>query len=195
MEFYLTYFVGAHHTRSNLTLYVTTRDNVPALFEVSAENFSAQFTAQEGKYTEVTLPTNLALRYSWERDGGVYIHSLNSTKLIVFAARLEQNSTVDSFLVLPLPPDPLQSYTYMAVTRNDEPNSQMYAAALVATDNDTVVEISPKVSIVIGTDTISPNSRYNLTLQRLETLLITDKEDLTGTHIVSNKPLSFFSGH
>jgi subtilisin-like proprotein convertase family protein len=195
-EFYLTLI---HPSLDALaTLSVTTREQDPILFEVVAGTFRTVAAAVAGEFTNIPLVSSLGLLLedSTQRDKGIYVRALASRNKIALYVTYSNSFQHDSSLILPTPPDTLQSYTYMVVARSDVPsNTASYVAALVATENDTTVEILPEIPIQIGSVSVAPGTGHTLTLQRLETLLIADQEDITGSRVVANKPLSFFNGH
>ena len=83
------------------------------------------------------------------------------------------------FAALPCHRQNVSEYVYYGVTA--EGNVAEFSSFLlfVACENNTRIEI--------GAVTIS--------LNEMETYRYTDQRDLTGTRAVSNKPISFFSGH
>ncbi len=78
------------------------------------------------------------------------------------------------------------------------------AILLVGNHNETEVSISPRQTVLLPENTQNPTapmitveagSTHTVSLGRLQTLLLSSLNDLTGTRIVSNKPLTVLSGH
>ena len=67
---------------------------------------------------------------------------------------------------------------------------------LVGNSDNTAVRITPTQAVILPqSTTINAGSTHNITLAQFQTLLISSLSDLTGTRIVSNKPLTVISGH
>ena len=76
---------------------------------------------------------------------------------------------------------------------------------LVGCEDDTTITITPTTSVSIPTDvqssssplqSVASGSDHQITLNQMQTLLIgKSSSDLTGSKIVSNKPLTVVSGH
>ena len=195
MEFFIAFF----DTISNPvpTLFVTTRESEPVLFQVTTGGFNLTAAAVSGEVTEVALPTSSLLTDSSQRNKGVHAQALGSKNISIFAANV---ATFQSDAFLAVPPastSGLSSYTYMAVMRNDQTGlvTAMSAIAIVAGVDSTRVDITPTLAVDIGGATVAAGTTHRVTLNRLETLLIQHQQDLTGTVVVTDKPVSFTSGH
>ncbi len=74
---------------------------------------------------------------------------------------------------------------------------------LVGCENDTTLSIIPSQSVTLPQDiqlsvlsiSLEAEDVYHGTIHQMQTVLITSNNDLTGTKIVSNKPLSVIAGH
>ena len=76
---------------------------------------------------------------------------------------------------------------------------------LVGCENDTTITITPSKEVELPENLQEPHSAYlginpgstshQLKLHQMQTLLLISSEDLTGTKITSNKPLTVISGH
>ena len=75
---------------------------------------------------------------------------------------------------------------------------------LIGCENDTELTITPTQTIEIPSDlatgsnspvTVTSGGSHTITLDRLQTFLLSSTLDLTGSKVVSNKPIAFFSGH
>lgn len=153
-----------------------------------------------------------------ERNKGVYIYSKDGDPLSVIALAEEIQSS-DAFKVLPCVHHPSNGYEYYAVS---VPISQIperdvdypgefldiegrSALVIVTTEDDTTLQITltqnvdlladdlkaqvPKGEIQSG-ETVAINI-----LKRIQTLYLGSDEDLSGSRVVSDKPIAFFSGH
>lgn len=74
---------------------------------------------------------------------------------------------------------------------------------LVANSLNTTVNITPSQTVLLPENSqvnsrmifVEMGSTYQITLHQFQTFLISSLSDLTGTRIVSNKPLTVISGH
>ena len=99
------------------------------------------------------------------------------TRIVVYGLNFAQGSS-DAFLALPCDQLPVAEYEYYAVSYGTQ-SARTSRVLLVGCSDDTTVT--------------TPSS--TLTLNRLETYVIESEGDITGTRIVSNKPISFFPSH
>ena len=149
-----------------------------------------------------------------ERDRAVKIESVNGQRISVAGVSEEMTSS-DSFCVLPpvfLP----TLYEYYAVSvpetqlvsvsdevvEDIEPEEKS-ALLIVTTADDTQLNIT--LTQTVSTDdagdlrqlgpTINRGDTVSVTLDQDQTLYISSVSDLTGSRVVSDKPITFFSGH
>ena len=110
--------------------------------------------------------------------------------------------SVDGFLALPCPRLQVEQYNYYAVSA---PPSTSYtvinsnsAILIVSCNNGTQITFTPTATITYprnSNSTISAGTSTTVTLAKVQPLYIQSKGDLSGTQIVSNQPISLFSGH
>ena len=118
--------------------------------------------------------------------------------------------TTDTYLALPtIKSKTVKEYVYYVMSVNS-PNS--YSGILiVVTEDNTVLRVKVTQSTTIYHShtrrygwrryrtyydySLSAGSQYSFTFNRLETRYMQTSNDLSGTKIVTNKPVSIFSGH
>ena len=177
-------------TRERMTMYQTERDNA----------------------TEIELPSELRVRNAGSREGGVFIKARDGEQLSVIAIN-EELTSADTFRVLPCVYLPDDGYEYYALSvpasfqeGEDEDGfipEEQSAFIIVATEDDTqvtiilteTVDMSEATDLNLETDTFEAGIPEIVVLQRLQTLYITSLNDLTGSRVISNKPISFITGH
>ena len=196
MEFFIAFFDTILSPVP--TIFVTTREGEPVLFQVTTAGFNVTAAAVSGEVTEVALPTSTLLTDSSQRNKGVLVQALGGKNISVFGANVARFQS-DSFLALPpSSTSGLPAYTHMAVMRNDQTGlsaSAVSVIAIVASEDNTLVDVTPTLTVDIGGTSVAAGATHRLTLNRLETLSLQHQEDLTGTVIVTDKPVSFTSGH
>ena len=186
-----------------MTLFITTTENVPVPFTVSSstgEIYSG--TVTNSMVRSVTLPSSFAVIYSDIRDKGVWIHATDANKRLTVYGMNDNSFNAEGYVALPCYNFLEQNYTYYAVT---------YIAAeyfsqvlIIGCENDTELTITPTQTIEIPSDlaiggntsvNVTSGGSYTVTLDRLQTFVFYSPLDLTGSKVVSNKPIAFFSGH
>ncbi len=101
----------------------------------------------------------------------------------------------------------LQQYTYYGVTYPGDGRLQWDVKSgilIVSGSDNTVITITPSQRISIPPDlrssinyqsAINVGESYTITMQHLQTLLFESSQDLTGTKVTANKPISIVSSH
>ena len=179
-EFFLGFSLNYRGNGVTLQLFVTTPESSPVKFTVSAAGFNFSGVAKSSSSTNVTLPASLQVRSVSERDKGIHVKAEGDKKLVVYGLNYE-DTTTDAFLALPCNRLPVDEYEYYAVTYPPIPIRQKQSTILiVGCEDNTVVDTGQLTSI---------------TLNRLQTYLISSIGDLTGTRITANKPIAFFSNN
>ena len=67
--------------------------------------------------------------------------------------------------------------------------------AVVSQYNNTLLLITPRVDTIIGSAFTLNGTTASIMLHEAETLLVANTSDLTGTVVLSTKPIALFSGH
>ena len=158
-------------------LFITTQEPSPVPFTVRAVS-GLYFTgiAVSNETTVVDLGDSYQIFNSSDRNKGIHVTAGKRT-LVVYGLNYQQY-TSDAFLALPCPHKlGVENYEYYGMTYGNTsgPNQFLFVGC---EDNTT---------ISIGSSTI--------VLHQMETYLHEVMGDHTGMRFVSNKPVSFFSGH
>ena len=134
----------------------------------------------------------------------------NSSAVSVVAANVYKISseagTSDAYNVLPRHDLSQQRYEYyaMSISSTVDGTDRASQVLLVGNEDRTTITITPSHDVSLpldpsndSTTTLVPKGHdYSVTLHQLQTLLITKpNQDLSGTRIISNKPLTVLSGH
>ena len=155
------------------------------------------------------MKIDLKLRTIATRDKGVHIAN-DGGKEISVVALSEERTSGDLFLVLPpvyLP----DKYEYYAISvpklvttieDDDEVEEPIHMSAflIVASEDDTLVSLSLTQSVNTSsapdiTGKGSTGDPLVVTLKEMDTLYIANLDDLSGSRVVANKPITFISGH
>ena len=156
---------------------MTTRDPNPVPFTVqSLQGFQFSDTATSGTTTPVPLGTTHSVLDSNDRNKGIRI-SAGDKQIVVYGLEHHEFST-DAYLALPCSTGITEDeYVYYGITYYS--GFGVSQLLFVGCEDGTTINV--------GTETIS--------LNEMETYLYERPSDLTGTRVVSDKPISFFSGH
>ena len=111
------------------------------------------------------------------------------------------------YLVLPCHEYPgVSQYDYYAVSSSSYHSTSLSQALLVGCSNNTNITIVPSVDLFIPLDAqvngsvdilVTKGRSHTITLHEGQTLLLGkgNGSDISGTHIISNKPLTVITGH
>ena len=144
----------------------------------------------------LNLPSALIVGSYNDQNRGIYLHT-NSTKVIVIG----QNAVgYSSGTFLALPTVRLCSTTEYEYYTISVPSGVYDNAILIVGSEDyTTLNLTVKQTVNVKiNDTVSSlirGSQYSFVVNRLQTVYIGSSSDLTGTRIITDKPVSVFSGH
>ena len=184
-------------------------------FTVEYFGTSRSKTATRGSTTLVRLPIggsddpgDIRVRGSSEseRNKGVYVKAEGSKLITVYGVNDADVST-DAFLGLPFYEydNVLYKYYVFSADVNNTDRSITFESRflIVGNINETSVTVRPTRTLEIPTDLtgknvvqiVNPSKSGTFTLDRLETIQFGTSQDLTGTIIESDNPISVFVGH
>lgn len=172
-------------------LYVTTLENRDISFSLSDGTTSLSYSVNSTGHVAIDLqPAGFT-------DGILISSDDQVSKLIVMGlGTIFQDVSGDTFKLFPIQEYP--SYTFFAISIVSEAKNSMSFIHLIGTEDNTSVTITPTQTLsslgdygCIGT----AGQQCSFTINKLQTLILQSPSDLTGTKIVSNKPISVFSGH
>ena len=202
-EYYVGFFRN-YRELGDMTLYITTTESVPVPFTVSSSTGQLYFgNVTDSVARSVILSGSFAVTDSDERDKGVWIHA---TDAITVHGMNNASGSADGFVALPCYDYQEQNYVYYAVSTyfNRTSYRSISQILLVGCEESTELTITPTQMIQIPFDlatgensslNVTSGTSYVVTLDRFQTVLFTSTLDLTGSKVVSNKPIAFFSGH
>ena len=160
-------------------------------------------TINSYQITEIYLPDTFVVSNISDRDMGLLVKAENGKDISVSVSSHHYYSS-DSYLALPLIKySRIDQYTYYALTPEVNSTDLKSRILLVGGYNSTNVTITPTQSIYIPQDLsptgqiyeLLPSQSLTIQLNMFETLLLESESTLSGTKVVSNKPITFLSGH
>ena len=216
-EFYLGFF---HNRYSYLCgaekyppiIWVTTLEATPVSFVITTHNrtlYSGMVYPNSVTYVSTTLdlivsesaPVTIS-----ERFKGIRIKAEHNRKIIVFGQN-EQLGSNDAYVALPVVPLPLVinlEYFLVSVYGDSGTAARMRDSVglIIGTEDNTEVTIVPSIVIIHNLARIgffipgTPKYFNTITIHKYQTLYLQVRgTDISGTGIITNKPVSVFSGH
>jgi hypothetical protein len=196
------------HAGANLSVIVGTPGK-STRFTVETSDWNYHGTVTYGSPVVVYLPPDLQISgsdYS-NRQKAVHVYSQSRQKIFILAESFQiARSTHTAFLSYPYQPiEGLFLYEYSIMSSDDFTNDFWSEFLLVGCEENTIISIVPSQNISFPEDPQMSNSgisdaeedrvSHQFILNRMQTLLIFSDDDLTGSLVVSNKPLTVISGH
>ena len=189
-------------------ILVTTDESGPVNFWVAwdkrtfpSTKFNATYTVSRGELAIFNIPHVLSIDTNNPRtpDIGIQLQSQDGKKLTVVGVN-EQQASTDAFLVFPKLETKSKTYEYFALSVDRGPFSNVKSFfGFVTTEPDTTITITPVTRIFtlfVSFTGLDRGRNYTATVPAAGTSVAgTATRDLSGTRIVSDKPLSFFTGH
>ena len=195
---------------TNLRLVIgTTAESADYVVETSARMIQMG-TVSSGTPVMVEIPSNLELQITESnfenRQKGIHVSTTGDESIFVIGENYVNPLNYGTFLAYPcITVEGDAGYEYYIISTDDPTDFLRSQFLLVGCEDDTTITVTPSQSISLPQDpqmstttsvTVEANTMSEeFTLNQLQTLLISSVDDLTGTKIVSNKPLTVISGH
>ena len=205
-EFYVGFFRGWR--LHDPFLILLSRETQPVSYSVEAPGVgyyeSGDILANDKVI--VNLSQSVMVSSYNDQNKGIYVKT-SSGKVTVIGQRakgtLSSLSTcwsLDTFIVNEITDLYIDEYEYFAVSVNGSHYFQYYSSVLiVGTRNNTALKltVTQPVTTMVGdaNATLIPDREYSFVINRLQTIYLSSFDDLTGTRIVTNNPVSIFSGN
>ena len=206
-DFYIGFMRNFEGKVSHLQLVVSAEGSSPVQFGVETSSgvvYTGTTTASSP--ITVSLPTSLqtnSAAYTF-RNKGVHVYTTGQGSVSVLAINF-QTGSVGDYLAYPCQDVGGAPYEYYIVSTGSISSDTISEFLLVGCEDSTTIIITPTQSVSIPKDVqnssstlqfVANGSDHQITLNKMQTLLIGKRDvDLTGSRIVSNKPLTVISGH
>ena len=152
----------------------------------------------------IRLPDDLITLSHNDQDKGIHL-MISSDRVTVIGQNLRPGRRSDgTFLCLPITNLCVDEYVYYGISVPRAPiirfsSNQSSSILVVGTENNTMMKltVTQPVTINVSNSTVNLTAgiQYSYVINRLQTVLIRSVYDLTGTKIVTDKPVSVLSGH
>ena len=196
-DYYLGFFTNREVEDGAISILLTTSDTQQVEYSIEAPCFHE--TSSDVMQVICNDPANVEVMSSSHnfQNRGIYL-TASSDKITVIGQSLETRSS-DSYFALPvIKLDEAYVYYGVSVAKARSGNRQNHDSSIliVGTENNTTVKVTTTQSVNFNTSTtLNLGTEYSFVINRLQTLYIGAVEDLSGTKIVTDRPVSVFSGH
>lgn len=189
-EFIVVFQPNFDNTGVALSLFISSDQQTAGTVEIEGIGFTTDFSVSPGVVTTVVIPTQAIMTGS-DVIANRGIHITADRPVSVYGLNRKQFTT-DAFTALPVETFGTR-YRVMAHSDLGGANNRSQFA-VVAEEENTTVTIVPTAS----TTGHPVGQAFTVSLNRFEVYQLrtgTSAADLTGTLIVSDKPVGLFSGH
>ena len=201
--FHVGYFENWRGGNPSLLLMTTETHPVSFIVEAPGIGFYQNGTVIAGGKAVVNFTHDIEMSISTNGNKGIYVWtSSNKVTLIGQSVPDEPDlSSTGTFFVLPFIGSCDNVYVYYRMSVSS--NSLFSTVMLVGIENDTTVTVMTAQDSILKTEgvltNILRNTEFSFSLDELKTafigsILSTDS-NVSGIKVVTNKPLSAFSGH
>ena len=199
--YYLGFFANFYPDAGDISILLITSETQPVQYSMEAPGvgYYHNGTITAGEEVIFNLSNSIEVSSVYHQINGIYL-TTSSNKVTVIGQNLHYY-TSDSYFALPLI-ELSDEYVYYGISvRRTVVHSSHYNSSIliVGTENNTMMELTVTQSVNIVVDntvtTLIPGIQHSFVINRFQTVYIGSLEDLSGTKIVTNKPVSVFSGH
>ena len=195
------FFENSVGNTGSISILLTTSDMQQAQYSIEAPGvgYYRNGTLSAGDEVILDLPLTIEVSSYTDKDKGIYL-TAHSDKITVIGQNKDGRSS-DSFLALPtIQLDDTYVYYGVTVPRTSVHSSPYDSSILiVGTEKNTILKLTTtqSVNVAVGNAVtyITAGREYSFMINRLQTFYVGSPEDLSGTKIVTDKPVSVFSGH
>ena len=183
---YMDHVDGAGNYASQMVLYITSSVNTSGTVTIADNSFTQAFSVTANQVSTVTIPASAFLG----DNQGVSLKGIHITSLkpVAIYAHIFAQSVSGATLLLPVNAMGKDYYSINytqisnSLTEDGEKKPSYSDFAVIATENNTTVEITPSADMLYGGPAGVP---FKITLQKGQVFQGLSNTDLTGTRIRS----------
>ncbi len=205
-EFWFGFMESRHHQEDHY-LEITVTSAEPATFYISVgpgrEPFNGPYTVTSGNPTQVVIPWELVEVIGSEEIQDKGIHLISEKPVNVYALNWSLNSA-DVAVIYPVGSLGQEYFAvcyYPAIDQGPAQNGRNSEFLIVATEDETLVEITPSRVTDKGkpkdstfTVLLNQGQAYQVQSENEPGTAAEGQGDLTGSHVLASKPVAFYSG-
>ena len=180
---------------------MTTSESQPVNYLIEAPGVGYYNSGNITSDNEVIINLPRTLVTSSHDDQGKGIHLVTSSDRVTVIGQTLAPISIETFLCLPITNLCVDEYVYYGISipsLNTFRTAQSYVL-VVGTEDNTIMKltVTQPVTISVRNSTVNLTAgiQYSFVINKLQTVLIGSADDLTGTKLVTDKPVSVLSGH
>ena len=207
-DFYIGALRNYRGETTSVWLYIMTGSSSPVNYTVETYNGTiATGTVTNTTLAKLIISTNMVVLGSSYQNRNKGIHVSSNNEISVLLVNYRYSTSVGEYLAYPVQNLSIPQYQYYAVSTGTLAISEqsLSEVLLVGTEDNTTVTVVPTQNITVPQNiqlsnsneiTAAAGTSFSLTLHKMQTFLFgAPVNDITGTSIISNKPLTVISGH
>ena len=196
-----SYFLGFFSNYANnndVSILLTTNETQPVQYSVEAPGVGYYYIGTVSADNEVilNLPLSVVVSSIYDQNKGIYL--ITSSDSVTVIGQNLYPYTSDSFFALPII-ELNGIYKYYGISVPKFYRYLINSILIVGTEDNTMmtVTVTQSVNISMGNTVtyLIPGREYTFVINRLQTVFIGSPENLSGTKIVTNRPVSVLNGH
>ena len=202
-DYYLGFFANHDPDGGVISIQLISSDTKQVQYSLEAPDvgYYQNGSISAGDEVILNLSRSIVVSSVYQQNSGIYL-AISSGKVTVIGQNLDLRSS-DSYFALPITGlYDVNQYVYygISVPRSGVHSLFIYSSILiVGTEYNTMMNLTVTQSVAISVgNTFTypiPGRQYSFVINRLQTVYIISLEDLSGTKIVTDKPVSVLSGH
>ena len=197
-DYYIGFFQNANS--GSISLYITNTGFLGLSYTIEAPGvgYYTSGTIAGTSSTTISLTSSLITGSYSDQNKGIYLKTTSTNVTVIAQNLLSIYDYGDTFLALPtVKLCSTNSYMYYGISVS----SGRYGSVvlIVGTEKSTMMDLTVTQSVNVKIDNVAryltSGTQYSFIINRLQTVYIGSYSDLTGTKVVTNKPVSVISGH
>ena len=202
LHYYLGFFAnyrGGINANMSILIITSETQQVEYSIEVPSMGYYQNGTLSAGNEIVLNLSSSVQVLSYHDQSKGIHI-TTSSRNVTVIGQNSIFFGSSDAFFALPtIELDDPYVYYGITVPRFTDSGNYNSSILIVGTDNNTIMKLTVTQHVTIGisntTVNLIPGIRYPFVVNRLQTIYIGSPDDLSGTKVATDKPVSVFSGH
>lgn len=171
-------------------LFVTgLKDGTSVTVAVYKTKFLRDFAVKRGETVPVQLPSNVEMVGSNKFHSAVIVRASHDVTVLSLSSKPNSVATTVVY------PRYLLGNTHYVVTPSGEPSKGFQVFSVVSSQDPTQVFIYVTGQVTFHGVTYGPGSKLVVSLEAYQAVQIQSHQDLSGTKVVSHKPVVVLSGH